>query len=142
VVFFTGDRAYKLKKPVDLGFLDFSTPQAREAACHRETEFNRRFASDVYLGVAEVRDPAGHACDHLVVMRRLPAGRRLAALVRSGVPVEKPVRRVARILASQHACAPGTRRLTARAAGMPYGSAGRVTSRRSGSCLRTCSMPR
>jgi uncharacterized protein len=33
VVFFTGDRAYKLKKPVDLGFLDFSTPQAREAAC-------------------------------------------------------------------------------------------------------------
>jgi aminoglycoside phosphotransferase family enzyme len=59
MVFFTGDRAYKLKKPVDLGFLDFSTPAAREAACHRKTELNRRFAPDVYLGVAEVRDPAG-----------------------------------------------------------------------------------
>lgn len=106
VVFFTGDRAYKLKKPVDLGFLDFSTPQAREAACHRETELNRRFAPDVYLGVAEVRDPAGQTCDHMVVMRRLPASRRLAALVWSGSPVEEPVRRVARILATQHACAP------------------------------------
>jgi aminoglycoside phosphotransferase family enzyme/predicted kinase len=106
VVFFTGDRAYKLKKPVDLGFLDFSTPEAREAACHRETELNRRFAPDVYLGVAEVRDPAGQACDHLVVMRRLPAGRRLAALVRAGVHVEEPVRQVARILATQHASAP------------------------------------
>ena len=42
VVFFAGDRAYKLKKPVNLGFLDFSTPEAREAACHRETELNRR----------------------------------------------------------------------------------------------------
>jgi aminoglycoside phosphotransferase family enzyme/predicted kinase len=105
VVFFTGDRAYKLKKPVDLGFLDFSTPQAREAACHRETELNRRFAPDVYLGVAEVRDPAGQTCDHLVMMRRLPADRRLAALVRSGVPVREPVRRVARILATQHASA-------------------------------------
>ena len=36
MVFFTGDRAYKLKKPVDLGFLDFSTPEAREAAYHRK----------------------------------------------------------------------------------------------------------
>jgi hypothetical protein len=59
VVFFAGDRAYKLKKPVSLGFLDFSTPEARAAACQRETELNRRFAPDVYLGVAEVRDPAG-----------------------------------------------------------------------------------
>ena len=56
VVFFVGDRAYKLKKPVNLGFLDFSTPEARAAACQREAELNRRFAPDVYLGVMEVRD--------------------------------------------------------------------------------------
>jgi len=36
-VFFAGDRAYKLKKPVSLGFLDFSTPEARAAACQCET---------------------------------------------------------------------------------------------------------
>ena len=81
VVFFAGDRAYKLKKPVSTGFLDFSTPQARAAACQRETELNRRFALDVYLGVAQIRDPDGQVCDHLVVMRRMPAARRLSVAV-------------------------------------------------------------
>jgi len=57
VVFFAGDRAYKLKKPVNLGFLDFTSAQARAAACQRETELNRRFARGVYLGVAEIRAP-------------------------------------------------------------------------------------
>ncbi len=66
VVFFAGDRAYKLKKPVNLGFLDFSTPEARAAACAREAELNRQYAPDVYLGVAEIRGPDGQVCDHLV----------------------------------------------------------------------------
>ncbi len=105
VVFFVGDRAYKLKKPVDLGFLDFSTPAARERACRRETELNRRFAPDVYLGVAEVSGPAGEPGGHLVVMRRMPAGQRLSSLVRAGRPVDGPLREVARALAVQHASA-------------------------------------
>jgi uncharacterized protein len=102
-VFLAGDRAYKLKKPVSLGFLDFSTPQARAVACAREVELNREFAPDVYLGVAEVRGPDGQVCDHLVVMRRMPAARRLSTLVRSHAPVDRPLRQVARILAVQHA---------------------------------------
>jgi uncharacterized protein len=106
VVYFAGDRAYKLKKPVNLGFLDFTTSQARADACARETELNQRYAPDVYLGVAEVRDPDGRLCDHLVVMRRMPAGRRLSALVRAGAPVAEPLRQVARIMAAQHASAP------------------------------------
>ena len=106
VVYFAGDRAYKLKKPVDLGFLDFSTKQARAAACARETELNRRFSPDVYLGVAEVKDPDGTLCDHLVVMRRMPADRQLSALIRAGEHADEPVRDVARILAGQHAAAP------------------------------------
>lgn len=52
VVFFAGDRAWKLKKPVDLGFLDFGMPEARAVACERETELNRGFTSGGYLGVA------------------------------------------------------------------------------------------
>ena len=103
VVFFAGNRACKLKKPVSLGFLDFSTPQARAAACAREVELNREFAPDVYLGVAEIRGPDGQICDHLVVMRRMPASRRLSTLVRSHAPVAGPLRQVARILAAQHA---------------------------------------
>jgi aminoglycoside phosphotransferase family enzyme/predicted kinase len=106
VVFFAGDRAYKLKKPVNLGFLDFSTPQARAAACRRETELNRRFAPDVYLGVAAVTDPAGGRCDHLVVMRRMPATRRLSGLIQAGAPVAGALRQVARVLAAQHATSP------------------------------------
>lgn len=105
VVYFAGERAYKMKKPVDLGFLDFTSREARAEACVREVELNRRFAPDVYLGVAEVRDPAGQPCEHLVVMRRMPASRCLAALVRSGAPVSGPLRQVARTLAASHASA-------------------------------------
>jgi len=106
VVFFAGDRAYKLKKPVDLGFLDFTSQRAREVACRRETELNRRFAPGVYLGVAEIRGPDGRVCDHLVVMRRMPAGRRLSALVKARAPVDGALRQVARALAAWHAAAP------------------------------------
>jgi hypothetical protein len=113
VVYFAGDRAYKLKKPVNLGFLDFTSLAARADACARETDLNRRFAPDVYLGVADVRDPAGKICDHLVVMRRMPAERRLSALVRAGAPVDGPVRRIARILAAAHACAPRSAQISA-----------------------------
>jgi uncharacterized protein len=105
VVYFAGDRAFKLKKPVKLGFLDFSTRQARAAACARESELNRRFAPDVYLGVAEVRAPDGQICDHLVVMRRMPVSRRLSALIKAGEQTGPAVRQVARMLAAQHAIA-------------------------------------
>jgi uncharacterized protein len=116
VVFFAGDRAYKLKKPVNLGFLDFSTPEARAAACQREAEPNRRFAPDVYLGVMEVFDSAGRVCDHLVAMRRMPASRRLSALVQAREPVSAAVRQVARILTARHASALRPRRQRASAA--------------------------
>jgi len=106
VVFFAGERAWKLKKPVDLGFPDFSTPEGRAVACERETELNRRFAPGEYLGVAEVLDPAGRVCDHLVMMRRMPAARRLSTMVRNHEPVTAMLHQVARILAAQHARAP------------------------------------
>lgn len=103
IVVFVGDRAYKLKKPLDLGFLDFTTPEARRAACHRETELNRRLAPDVYLGVADIVGADGTVCDHLVVMRRMPADRRLSTLVLADVPVDDHLRRVAHQLAALHA---------------------------------------
>ena len=105
-IFLAGGRAYKLKKPVALGFLDFTSPGARAAACRREIELNRRFAPDVYLGLAEVRGPDGQVCDHLVVMRRMPSARRLSALVTTRAPADGAVREVARVLASWHAAAP------------------------------------
>jgi aminoglycoside phosphotransferase family enzyme/predicted kinase len=102
VVFFVGDRAYKLKKPVDLGFLDFRTREAREADCHHEVELNRRLSPDVYLGVADVHGPDGTVCDHLVVMRRMPQDRRLSSLVARGVPVDDELWDLAHLLAAFH----------------------------------------
>ncbi|MEV7098614.1 AAA family ATPase [Amycolatopsis sp. NPDC051045] len=103
VVFLVGDLAYKLKKPVDLGFLDFSARETRERVCHREVELNRRLAPDVYLGVSDVTGPGGAVCDHLVVMRRMPEDRRLSTLVRRGVPLAATIRALARQLAAFHA---------------------------------------
>ncbi|MFE8017199.1 AAA family ATPase [Streptomyces antibioticus] len=106
IVFFAGDRAYKVKKPVDLGFLDYTTRAARRAACAREIALNRRFAPDVYLGLGEFQEPGADGPEPLVVMRRMPAARRLSRLVRTGAPVDDVVRAVARRLAAWHAAAP------------------------------------
>lgn len=119
VLFFTGDRAYKLKKPVRTPFLDFSSPEARRRACLREVELNRRLAPDVYLGVADVvgpDDPEGSPCDHLVVMRRMPPERRLSTLVASGGPngpVGRCLEQVARVVADFHATAASSPEISA-----------------------------
>jgi aminoglycoside phosphotransferase family enzyme/predicted kinase len=78
-VFLVGERAYKLKKAVDLGFLDFSTRDKRRWAIRRELDFNRRTAPDLYLQVAEVVrrsdgalafDEPGEPLESVLVMRR------------------------------------------------------------------------
>lgn len=51
---FLGDRVFKLRKAVKLGPLDFTTREARQGVCRDEAELNRRLASDVYKGVADV----------------------------------------------------------------------------------------
>ncbi|MFM7061874.1 MAG: AAA family ATPase [Actinomycetes bacterium] len=105
VVLFAGSRAYKLYKPVDTGFVDATTIERRLDLCRREVALNRRFSPDVYLGVAHLDDDTGTVHDHAVVMRRLPAERRLARLI--GTP-EGPdrLREVARRIAAIHAAAP------------------------------------
>lgn len=109
VVFFVGDRAYKLKKPVDLGFLDFTTRETRLAVCRREVSLNRRLAPDVYLGVSDVLDVDGRVKDHLVVMKRMPVHLRLSYLVERGDDLHGELRKLARVLAAFHShCARST----------------------------------
>src|SRR5687768_10546546 len=80
MVFLAGPFVYKVKKPVQLGFLDFSTLQRREHFCHEEVRLNRRLAPEVYLGVVPVAERdgrlnfegTGDIVDHAVKMRRLP----------------------------------------------------------------------
>ena len=103
VVLLCGEYAYKVKKPVDLGFLDFTTQEQRRRVCEREVELNRRLAPDVYLGVADVLGPSGEACDHMVVMRRMPSDRRLSTLVIDGAPVAGMLDQLAQLIADFHA---------------------------------------
>ncbi|HEY0714388.1 MAG TPA: AAA family ATPase [Polyangia bacterium] len=91
-VFLTDDKAWKVRRPVDFGFVDFSTPEKRRRDCEEELRLNRRLAPDVYLGQASVhRDACGHnflgrgdLVDHAVVMRRLDASSSAAALLARG----------------------------------------------------------
>ncbi|MEI5525571.1 AAA family ATPase [Streptomyces brasiliscabiei] len=106
IVFFAGDRAYKVKKAVDLGFVDHTEPGARRAACAREVALNRRFAPDVYLGVGQFLGPEDKTPEPVVVMRRMPSGRRLSSLVRAGADIDDVLRVLARRLAVWHAAAP------------------------------------
>jgi aminoglycoside phosphotransferase family enzyme/predicted kinase len=103
LLFFVGDRVYKLKKPVKYSFIDQSTRELRERACHREVDLNRRLAPDVYLGVLDVFDAAGAPVEHLVEMRRLPADRRLSTMVTLGRDVRPCLRQLARDIAAFHA---------------------------------------
>lgn len=99
-----GERAYKVKKPVALGFLDFTEASTRRRVCEREVALNRRLAPDVYLGVGELVEPDGTA-EPLVVMRRMPESARLSSLLRRGVDVTEDVDRIARVLGAFHSSA-------------------------------------
>lgn len=100
-VILSGDRAFKLAKPVVTDVLDQSTVERRRAACAREVALNSRLAPDVYLGVGELvlRD---ERLEPVVVMRRMPSERRLSALLDSP-DAEELVRGVARRVAAFHA---------------------------------------
>jgi uncharacterized protein len=102
---FDGDLVHKRKKPVRFPFIDLSTPELRRDACWREVALNRRFSPDVYLGVEEIVDDDGHVVDHAVLMRRVPAARRLATLVGQHRDVSRCLRAIARAIAACHASA-------------------------------------
>ncbi len=87
-VFLAGDRVVKLKRPVDLGFVDFRDPASRKQACADEVRLNARLTSGVYLGVVPVTaqgvDAPGEPLEWATLMRRMPADRMLDVLLRDG----------------------------------------------------------
>lgn len=102
VVVLVGDRAYKVKKHVKTDFLDFSTVEAREQVCHREVSLNRRLAASSYLGIAHLVGLPDAPDEPVIVMRRHPESRCLAALVANGSPVETELAEIAVLLADFH----------------------------------------
>ncbi|MGV8075339.1 MAG: AAA family ATPase [Syntrophobacteraceae bacterium] len=79
-VFLTGEWVYKLKKPVDFGFLNFSDLDSRRYYCEREVHLNQRLSHGVYVGVVRIcrsqagrfsLDEAGETVEYAVKMRQL-----------------------------------------------------------------------
>jgi hypothetical protein len=116
-VLLAGSYAYKIKKPVNLGFLDFSTLDKRRFMCREEVRLNRRLAPDVYLEVvpvyqggpcgASLSQPDGaQPAEYAVKMRRLSEDTMLPALLRSSQAHEEMVRALGRKLADFHASVP------------------------------------
>ncbi|HVJ92784.1 MAG TPA: AAA family ATPase [Labilithrix sp.] len=106
-----GPEAYKIKKPVTLPFLDFSSFEKRQAACRTEVRINRRLAPRTYLGVVPVRrDPRGHftfgpsgpVVDWAVQMVRLDEGRRADVLLAQGMLTRELVDTIATGIARFH----------------------------------------
>lgn len=106
-VFLAGDRVYKVKKPVNLGFLDFSTLEKRYRFCCEEVRLNQRLTSDIYLGVEKITwdrngyglNITGETVDYAVKMRRLPDEHTLEYLLVSNRVTESFINRLIHTLA-------------------------------------------
>lgn len=109
-VLLTGEFAYKLKKPLDLGFLDFSSLAKRLDACREEVRLNRRLAPDIYLDVVPISgtsespcvNGAGEAFEYAVKMRQFPADATLDRLDAAGALQPAQIEAIAATVARFH----------------------------------------
>jgi aminoglycoside phosphotransferase family enzyme len=109
-LFLTGDYAYKIKKPVDLGYLDYTTLNKRRFFCQQEVELNRRLCPEIYLEVVPIVSSQGQirlggegeTIEYAVKMRQLPAERMMDRLLPQELVTEEMVARVAEKLAVFH----------------------------------------
>ena len=80
LLFLTGSHVYKVKKPVDFGFLDFTTLEKRKYFCEQEVKLNRRLSPDLYLGITRITeegdrillDGKGESVEYAVKMKQIP----------------------------------------------------------------------
>jgi aminoglycoside phosphotransferase family enzyme len=109
-IFLTGEYVYKIKKPVNLGYLDYTTLEKRRFFCYQELELNRRLCPDVYLAVVPIVEEKGELCvegrgqaiEYAVKMRQLPQDRMMDVLLPRGQVTPEMVARVAEKLVSFH----------------------------------------
>ncbi|MCF8130308.1 MAG: gluconokinase [Deltaproteobacteria bacterium] len=111
IVFVADSYVYKIKKPVDFGFLDFSTLEKRKYYCHQEVHLNRRLAKDLYVDVLPVTlvngkytlvKPEGEPVEYAVKMKRIPSDRLMKSLFEAGEITPEHLREIARVLSEFH----------------------------------------
>ncbi len=113
-VLLTGDFAYKIKKPIKLAFLDYSTLEKRKHCCELELELNRRWAPELYLDVVPIRgsfdEPIvggeGEAIEYAVKMAQFPQSAQFDAQLAAGLLVNKDMVELAETVAKIHAAVP------------------------------------
>lgn len=109
-VLLTGDYVYKLKKPVDFGFLNYSTLEKRKHFCREELRLNQKGAGSLYLDVVQINeadgqfeiDGAGEVADYAVKMRQFPQAALLSDQFERGAFDEEKVRSLAKTIAQFH----------------------------------------
>jgi len=111
LVFVADDFVYKVKKPVNFGFLDFSTLKKREHYCHQEVKLNRRLSKGIYIDVLPVifdgekytlKGGPGEVVEYAVKMKRIPDEKLMRSLFSKGELTEEHIRKVADVLARFH----------------------------------------
>ena len=113
-VFLAGPYAYKIKKPVNLGFLDFTSLEKRHHFCEEELRLNRRFAPQLYLDVVELRgspealrfEGSGLVLEYALRMRRFPQEALASRMLADGWLTGEMVERLATCLVRFHAALP------------------------------------
>jgi hypothetical protein len=113
-VFLTGAYVYKIKKAVDLEFLDYTSLSKRKFYCEQETILNRRLSHDIYIGVVAITlkngcyflDGPGEVVEYAVKMRQLPEQCAMMRLLRSGKMDRKTTAQLALKLAEFYGQAP------------------------------------
>lgn len=102
---------YKIKKPMQFSFLDFSTFELRKYFCEREVELNRRLTPDVYIGVVPITrhndtinmgGDKGETIDHAVKMHKLPADKQMDILLTENKVSKTDIKNLAKIIADFH----------------------------------------
>ena len=102
LLFFTGHHVYKLKKPVNFGFLDFTTLVKRKYFCEQEVRLNRRLSPEIYLGVIRVTDDGkeislngkGEVLEYAVQMKQIPEEFLMDKLLKRGKVTPEMMKRV------------------------------------------------
>ncbi len=109
-VFLAGEYAYKVKKPITTSFLDYGTLAKREQCCDQEFRLNRRYATDLYLGVVPITsergtvqvEGSGEIIEFAVKMRRFPEDALLSQRLDSGKIANEEVFQLAATVAEFH----------------------------------------
>lgn len=109
-VFLTGKHAYKVKLPVNFGFLDYTTLEKRKKFCEEEIRLNKEISPEIYLGVVPITEENGEVringkgriIEYAVKMKQLPQQKMMSRLLTKGEISEAVIDELAKKVAELH----------------------------------------